>query len=347
MTAELTNPVLSICIATYNRGAFIGATLDSILAQMEPSVEIVVVDGASPDNTPQVLAQYLSLYPDIHYFRELENSGVDRDYDKAVGYATGNYCWLMSDDDLLTSGAIRKVLNAIEGGDRDLIVVNAELRNTDLSEVLDARRLHVTADLEYGKADSETFFSNTASYLSFIACVVIKRNLWLTRNRSNYFGTFFIHVGVIFQDPPLENILIIAEPLIVIRHGNSMWTPRSFEIWIFKWQQLIWSFSSYSESARALVSHREPWRKFRTLLYGRAMGSYSITEFNKLVSGRTSGLEKWMAYIAAVFPTALANLIAVCYFVLMQRSARLALYDLSRARSSTLVSRLLVRAFGI
>lgn len=57
-------PKLSICIATYNRGKFIGETLDSILVQMEPGVELLVVDGASPDNTPEVMAQYLSLHPE-------------------------------------------------------------------------------------------------------------------------------------------------------------------------------------------------------------------------------------------------------------------------------------------
>lgn len=338
---------LSICIATFNRGAFIGETLDSILKQLEPTVEIVVVDGASPDNTPQVMAQYLSSHPNIRYYREQENSGVDCDYDKAVGYATGKYCWLMTDDDLLRPGAIRRVLNAIEHSNRDLIVVNAELRNSDLSETLDERRLDVTSDLEYGKKDSEVFFKNTASYLSFIGCVVIARDLWVSRDRASYFGTFFIHIGVIFQHPPLENILVIAEPLIIIRHGNSMWTPRSFEIWMFKWQQLIWSFSDYSENAKSSISHREPWRRFRTLLYARAMGSYSLIEYNKFVSLRIKGFQQLMAYVAAVFPATLANFIVVSYFVLVKRSAHLALHDLLRVRSSTAISRFLARTLGI
>ena len=49
---------LSICIATYNRGAFISETLDCILTQIEPGVEIVVVDGASADNTSDVMVYH-------------------------------------------------------------------------------------------------------------------------------------------------------------------------------------------------------------------------------------------------------------------------------------------------
>jgi abequosyltransferase len=304
----------------------------------------VIVDGASPDNTNEIMADYANQNPCIRYFRESENSGVDGDYDKAVGYASGKYCWLMTDDDVLKPGAIRKVLNAIQQGDRDLIVVNAELRNTDLSMVLDQRRLDVTANLEYGKNDSETFFIKTVSFLSFIGCVVIKRELWLARERNTYYGSCFIHIGVIFQHQPLHNIFVIAEPLIAIRHGNSMWTPKSFEIWMFKWQDLIWSFPDYSENAKDLISHREPWKRFRTLLYGRAMGSYSITEFNNFLCGRIFGVSRFIAYLAAIFPIKVANFIVIGHFALFNRSAYLALYDLSKARSSTFLSRFLARA---
>ena len=340
---------LSICIATFNRAAFIGETLDSILAQMLPGVELIVVDGASPDNTPEVMAEYVLKNPDIRYYREKENSGVDGDYDKAVGYARGKYCWLMTDDDLLKEGSIQKVLSAIDIGKnlRDLIIVNAELRNTDLSEVLDKNRLNVNSDFEYQKNDSEVFFKNTASFLSFIGCVVINRDKWIARNRSNYYGSYFIHVGVIFQHPPLENIFIISEPLIIIRHGNSMWTPRSFEIWSFRWQQLIWSFEDFSDESKSTICHREPWRRFQTLLYARAMGAYSIVEYQKFLASRLVGKERLSAYTAARFPSSLANIIVITYFSLFQRSASLALYDLLRTRSVNFLSRTIARIFGI
>ena len=50
MKSEIMVPKLSICMATYNRGKFIGLTLDSIMSQMRSDVELIVVDGASPDD---------------------------------------------------------------------------------------------------------------------------------------------------------------------------------------------------------------------------------------------------------------------------------------------------------
>lgn len=337
---------LSICIATYKRGQFISETLDSIVAQMEPGVEIVVVDGASPDNTPEVMAQYLSRHPEIRYYREQINAGIDRDYDKAVGYAKGEYCWLMSDDDLLNPGAVRRVLLAIDET-RNLIVVNSEIWNADFSEKLLDRRLRIEEDIEYGKKDREQFFIRSANQLGFIGCVVIRRAFWLSRDRTSFYGTMFIHVGVIFQHPAIETAKVISEPLIAIRDGNATWAARTFEVWTMKWPELIWSFPDFSDTAKQAVCPRKQWRKFKFLFYHRAMGSYSLAEFHQFLSPEAKGLAWAKAYAVAVFPGKAANLIVVFYYLLFKRASRLELFDVLCSRYASVVSRSLGHALGL
>ena len=339
-------PKLSICIATYNRGQFIGETLDSILGQIEPSVEIIVVDGASPDSTPEVMEQYLTRHPNIRYFREQKNSGVDRDYDKAVGYARGEYCWLMTDDDLLRPGAIATVLSVL-GGKDDLIIVNSEVRNMDLSVLLESRRLALDADREYCGEAVESFFADTANYLSFIGCVVVRRTCWLSRDRSPYYGTLFIHVGIIFQNPPIANIRVIAEPLIIIRYGNAMWTSRSFEIWLFKWPKLIWSFPDFSDMAKRKICRREPWRSVRPLFHHRALGSYTTTELRRFWPTDTRNVEYFIAYLVSIFPATVANLFAFLYFLLLTKPAPLVLHDLLHSGHASMLSHFFARVLGL
>jgi len=339
-------PKLSICMATYNRGAFIGETLDSILGQLVDGVELLVVDGASPDSTPEDMAQYLLRHPEIRYFREQENSGVDGDYDKAVGYASGEYCWLMTDDDLLRPGAIQKVLSAIEES-CDLVVVNAEVKNADLSETMEERRLNILSDLNYRTGDREVFFKVAASYLSFIGCVVIRKNFWQSRDRSSYYGSLFIHVGVIFQHPPIEHARIIASPLITIRYGNAMWTARGFEIWMFKWPGLIWSFPDFSDSSKRTICRREPWRSAKALFHHRAMGSYTVREFHRFWPGSVGLIDRTVAYAVSIFPAKWANLIMVFYFALRAKTSGIALYDLLHSRHATGACRLLARMMGV
>jgi glycosyltransferase involved in cell wall biosynthesis len=337
---------LSICIATYKRAAFIAQTLESIAAQLTPEVELLVVDGASPDDTPEVVAGVAARCPALRYYRESQNSGVDGDYDKAVGYARGEYCWLMTDDDVLVPGAVRRVLAALEARP-DLVVVNAEVRNLDLTRKLESPRLEVYADLEFEADGTEQFFVRAANYLSFIGAVVIRRQVWLARDRATYYGTLFIHVGVIFQSPAIGKIKVIAQPLIMIRNGNSMWTPRGFEIWTFKWPALLWSFGGLPDAAKQAVYVREPWRGLRYLVFHRAIGTYSMVEFRKYLDGIARGRVRVAAWVMARCPGALANLAAVVYYGLFNRGARVALYDVLRSRHASAISRLAARALGV
>jgi glycosyltransferase involved in cell wall biosynthesis len=335
---------LSICVATYKRGKFIGETLDSILSQMQAGVEIIVVDGASPDNTPEVMKKYSLNHPEIRYYRERENSGVDADYDKAVGYALGDYCWLMTDDDLLLPGAIGRVLAAIAGVN-ELIVVNAEVKNADCSKTLAASLVKRSTDRKYTASERETLFIEVAQCLSFIGCVVIKREVWLGRNRSSYYGTLFVHVGVIFQEPPLETTTVIAEPSITIRYGNAMWSPRGFEIWMFKWPRLIWSFEGLSDRAKARVCPREPWRHAKRLVLSRATGEYSYAEYRRFLAGKVGGLQRILALGVARMPAPWVNAFASVYILLSNRRAGVSMYDISRSPAATWASRLAARIY--
>jgi glycosyltransferase involved in cell wall biosynthesis len=331
--------LLSVCVATFRRAEFLAATLDSIVEQLEGGVELVIVDGASPDRTPAVVAPYLARFPAIRYFREEENSGVDRDYDKAVGYARGEYCWLMTDDDLLKPGAIRRVLGALREEGRSLILVNAEVRNADLSQILVDRKLLVPEDRTYGLEDRESFFAECLNYLSFIGCVVIRRTVWLGRDRDSYFGTLFVHVGVILQPPWIGNVHVVSDPLVTIRYGNALWTSRGFEIWAFKWPGLVWSFPEYADETKRLVCPREPWVRIKMLFYYRAIGAFSLGEFRRFVAGRTGGIRRAAAFLTALLPGAIANLISVLYFAVCNKSALTMKYDLLRSSYATHASR--------
>jgi abequosyltransferase len=328
-------PLLSICIATFRRAQFLPQTLDSILEQWCDGIELVVVDGASPDETPDILARYIERYPFIVYRREPTNSGVDADFDKAVGYASGRYCWLMSDDDLLAKGAIARVLRELAQGSLDLLVLNTEVRNRDLSVQLMARRAGLGSDRNYGDADSERLFRDTCLHLSFIAATVIRRDVWLARQRSPYYGCFFIHIGVIFQ-APLGQARFLAAPLVIMRDGNAMWTPRSFEIWMRRWPALVWSFDTFSEAARRSVSPRFPAQDPKMLAWLRGLGAYGPTEYDSDLRENLELPPKLLARMLARIPVRLANAINATYCALRRGpDCRMKLYSLVTAESAS------------
>jgi glycosyltransferase involved in cell wall biosynthesis len=320
---------LSLCIATFNRGRFIGETLDSFVRRLPEGVEVVVVDGASTDDTRQIMAGYTARYPAIRYFREAANSGVDADYDKAVAYATGDYCWLFADDDLIAPGAIERVLSALECGRVDLLLVDAEIRDWSLARTLRTGRLGFKDERTYDAGDASHFLADTGDALSFIGGVIICRDIWNERQRTPYFGSLFIHVGVIFQSPTVGRIKVIPAPLVIIRAGNGMWRPRSFEIWAFKWPALIWSFDGLSDRSKSRVTPREPWRKLTWLMAFRAMGAYSPAEYKTYFADKRVGFRgRFRLIAAAAFPGRLANFLNVVLLALVGQGGGDATYEL-------------------
>lgn len=88
-------PKVSIIIPVYNYQQYIRECVDSCLAQTYPSLEIIVVDDGSTDNTPAILEEYGSK---ITYIRQ-ENSGAAVALNKGIRLSTGEFvCWLSADD---------------------------------------------------------------------------------------------------------------------------------------------------------------------------------------------------------------------------------------------------------
>jgi hypothetical protein len=151
----------------------------------------------------------------------------------------------------------------------------------------------------------------------------------------------------LFQSPLIEKLIVISEPQVYIRYGNALWSARGFEIWMFKWPMLIWGFSEFSNSAKLKVTPLEPWRSFKKILHSRAIGSYSIIEFNNFILHKPISYAYLQARFIAQIPGSLANIICGSYCILINREARSCAYDLARSKYSTWVSKLAARILKV
>lgn len=323
---------LSICIATYNRADYIGETLESILPQLTDAVEVVILDGASTDATESIVRHYAEQCSNIKYVRLQEKGGVDKDYDLAVEHAIGAYCWLFTDDDILNPGAVHAVLEQLDN-EYPLIIVNANVKSPKLDVILEAKRLALSHNIVYTQADFEEFLINTAGYMSFIGCVIIRRSIWMERERRGYYGLEFIHLGVIFQEPLQSSVLVIAEPYISIRLGNAQWSERAFEIWMFKWPAIIWGFDCISVSAKAKITPREPWRKLYRLAFLRAEGNFTLNEYRRFIKPKVNLLSRVLIALVVFSPGRVVNFLAIAYYSLRASGSELAFFALRNSRN--------------
>jgi glycosyltransferase involved in cell wall biosynthesis len=94
-------PKVSFVIPCYNLAHFLGDCVNSILSQTYDDFEILIMDDCSPDNTPEVAAEFED--PRVIYIRNVPNLGHICNYNKGIELARGRYIWLISADDCLRS----------------------------------------------------------------------------------------------------------------------------------------------------------------------------------------------------------------------------------------------------
>lgn len=109
-------PYISFYIPTYNRSNCLRDSVLSLVTQpsFDPdSMEIIICDDASTDNTAEVIAELQKQYPSIHYLHNAKNLWIDRNIYRAFSVCTWKYIWLMGDDDAFYPNSIAKVLESI------------------------------------------------------------------------------------------------------------------------------------------------------------------------------------------------------------------------------------------
>ena len=89
-------PLVSVIIPTYNGACFLAQTIESVLAQTYPSLEVLVVDDGSTDATWAITAGY---GPRVRYVRQA-NAGTAAARNRGVAEARGQYIALLDHDDL-------------------------------------------------------------------------------------------------------------------------------------------------------------------------------------------------------------------------------------------------------
>jgi abequosyltransferase len=341
---------LSICIPTLNRARFIGETLDSIKAQLRDNVEVVIVDGGSTDDTAEIVAGYVERFPHIRYVRSPKgttvpsNQGFDRDCNLAVELARGTYCWLMTDDDLLVDVAIAEVLSRINAG-HDLIFACARVCSVDFAQTLVPSLPSVPQDQQYDRMEWNSFVAEMGRRLTFLGAVIIRRALWQARERERFFGTGFVHVGVILS-APMDSVVVLARPLVVVRYGNALWRSRAFDIWFDHWPQLIWSFDGLPDFAKAAITPRYPYKSLRKLLWWRALGAYSIDKYRQHLASEPRTAFRIAAWAISRMPIRITNALSSLYLAMRPPSA-MSMYDLLHCGYAGLLTRRMAQLRGI
>lgn len=107
-------PLVTVAVPTYQRCELLGRTIDSVLDQDYPAIEVLIGDNASTDGTAELCATYTDRCANVRYFRQATNVGPTPNFESLRTRGTGDYFLFLGDDDWLDPGYVSACVAALE-----------------------------------------------------------------------------------------------------------------------------------------------------------------------------------------------------------------------------------------
>ena len=97
---------ISLVTVTYNSGLTLRDTIRSVLSQSYPNREYIIIDGASQDNTIDIVKEYEPLFNGRMRWKSEKDDGLYDAINKGITMATGEVVGILNSDDFFTSSIV-------------------------------------------------------------------------------------------------------------------------------------------------------------------------------------------------------------------------------------------------
>lgn len=206
----------SVCMATYRGADYVAEQLGSILAQLGPTDELVIVDDASPDDTVGVIEAMGD--PRIVLHQAEENQGYVRSFEQAVLASSGQFVFLADQDDVWIPGRLNAMLEALS--EADVVATNfAVLGGGDRGRV---RLLRAVDSRRYVR----NIIGALVGYRPYYGCgMAMSRELAMVFTPIPGFMTESHDLWLALCGNAAKSIIHLDEPTLLRRLHDSNETP--------------------------------------------------------------------------------------------------------------------------
>ncbi len=132
---------VSIIVPVYNVYDYLRKCLDSLVKQTLKDIEIIVVNDGSPDNSQEIIDEYVSKYKNVKSFIK-KNGGLSDARNYGLKKAVGEYIAFVDSDDYVDKDMMKKMYNKAINDDLDIVVC-------DNIEVYDYKKVYINSNLHY------------------------------------------------------------------------------------------------------------------------------------------------------------------------------------------------------
>lgn len=108
------SPLISIVVPSFNQARFIGETLQSLVDQDYPNLEVVIQDGGSTDGAAAIAQEFANKHPAIFRLHVEKDGGQADALNRGFARTRGEILGFLNTDDTLYPGCLKSVAQAIE-----------------------------------------------------------------------------------------------------------------------------------------------------------------------------------------------------------------------------------------
>lgn len=289
----LCNNSLSIVVPTYNRAKSLDVFFEKILpAIIDNNVGIYISDNASTDDTELVVNKWMLHYNNIFYTKNIENVGMDKNFEIALKSSSSDYAWLIGDTYMLSRQNVDSMIEVIN-------TINIRGLKVDSFIVNVGTRVLVAKEKEFSKCNE--LLIELGWHSTCIAANIFSRRLINECNFSRYYNTELVHVGALFEYFASSNYVVMWLPNINVtvletkRNIKNGWMLNALKIWLVNWPNLIYSlppiYDIHSKSTCIKLHNSKTIFSIVGLLYLRMNGIFnfqSLLKYRRQFSSYTS-----------------------------------------------------------
>lgn len=155
---------ISVIIPCYNNELYIGRSIESVLSQDYPNIEVIVVDDGSTDNSKEVIHNYA-----VKYIYQ-ENRGCSYARNVGANYSTGKYLVFLDADDWLLDNALNINVAYLMENEEAAFVAGSYQFFYQSRNVFDDRLISLHKDPYLGLLN--------INFIGMIATVMFRKNIF-------------------------------------------------------------------------------------------------------------------------------------------------------------------------
>ena len=335
---------LSICIPTYNRATHLGNCLHSIYLNHPPSAlefEVCVSDNCSEDETEQTV-RILQNRMAINYTRNASNLGRVMNYLNVVEMATGEFIWLLGDDDFLLPSALTEIGALLMTHQNcEFFYINSYHLNSTYVSAFPApfdTRKHLPQGMQkfsaWPRSGQKHFMDLINPKLSFdflggMFLAVFRAANWRANidnldhqaicdpREFSSFDNTFPHIKIFAKAFAKSQAFYCAQPLSICLSGIREWTP----LWpLVRSVRLIEAVEEYRRQGLPILSY--------ILCKNYALRNF-LPDFAKMFLHRDSSGIKYISPLHVLFNNILYPNVYLSVIYLLARKILLAITNLA------------------